>query len=59
MSVTYTIMQFSRKNPDEMVELAEITARTAKDAKQKYIEKTSWKPSSPDKYLFVKHPVCR
>ena len=40
MSVTYTIMQFSRKNPDEMVELAEITARTAKDAKKKYIEKT-------------------
>ena len=59
MSVTYTIMQLSKKNPDEMVELAEITARTANDAKRKFIENTSWKAPAPDKFLFVKHPVCR
>ena len=59
MHAIYTIIQLSRKEPTEKVELGDVIAPNVIEAKRKFIEKTGWDATDPDKYLFVMHPICR
>ena len=59
MQAIYTIIQLSRKEPTEKVELGNIIAPNIIEAERKFLEETGWETTDPDKYLFVKHPICR